>query len=109
MLLRQAGRHREYMAIVEGCGFNDWLIEKLKEYRCNEIVVMQPDSSSNKKTDKQIITTETELAKRTENNKEVAKMAAIPDITAMGASTLLSRIGGIKRFRNPDSLESYVT
>jgi len=40
------------MVIVEVCGFNHWLIEKLKEYKCNEIVVIQPDSSSNKKTDK---------------------------------------------------------
>ena len=215
-LARQAGKHRGFMAIVEVCGFNDWLIEKLKEYKCNEIVVMQPDSSSNKKTDKrdanalgellwnnrkrlkngerpngirriipasqkdaearqlsnfrqflitqrtrlvnkikgilnkhnmlqdaptklswtnkfrkwletvtlpsvdrlevdahlelwktcdkQIITIEMELAKRTEDNKEVAKIAAIPGITAMGAIALLARIGDIRRFKNPDSL-----
>jgi len=51
-LARQVGRHRGYMAIVEVCGFNDWLLEKLKEYKCSEIVVMQPNGSSNKKTDK---------------------------------------------------------
>ena len=51
-LTRQAGRCRGYMAIVEVCGFNHWLLEKLKEYQCNEIVVIQPDCSSNKKTDK---------------------------------------------------------
>jgi len=51
-LARQARRHRGYMAIVEVCGFNHWLLEKLKEYQCNEIVVIQPDSYSNKKTDK---------------------------------------------------------
>ena len=51
-LARQAVRHRGYMAIVEVCGFNHWLLEKLKENKCNEIVVIQPDSSSNKKTDK---------------------------------------------------------
>jgi hypothetical protein len=56
---------------------------------------------------KQIITIEMELAKRTEDNKEVAKIAAIPGITVMGASTLLSRIGDIKRFKNPDSLANY--
>jgi len=218
-LVRQAGRHRGYMAIVEVCGFNHWLLEKLKEYQCNEIVVIQPDCSSNKKTDKrdanalgellwnnrkrmqdgerpngirrivpagqedadarqlanlrqflitqrtrlinkikgilnkhnmqqdaptkrywtnkfrkwietvelpcidrlevdahlelwktydkQIITVETEIAKRSENNKEVAKIAAIPGISAMGAITLLSRIGDIKRFKNPDSLANY--
>jgi len=51
-LARQAGRHRGFMSIVEVCGFNHWLLEKLKEYQCNEIVVIQPGSSSNKKTDK---------------------------------------------------------
>jgi len=218
-LTRQAGRCRGYMAIVEVCGFNHWLLEKLKEHKCNEIVVIQPDSSSNKKTDKrdanalgellwnnrkrlqngerpngirrifpagqedaearqlsnfrqflitqrtrlinkikgilnkhnmlqdapterywtnkfrkwletvelpcidrlevdahleswktydkQIITVETKLVQRTENNKEVAKIAAIPGISAMGAITLLSRIDDIKRFKNPDSLANY--
>ena len=218
-LARQAGRHRGYMAIVEVCGFNHWLLEKLKEYKCNEIVVIQPNGYSNKKTDKrdanalgellwnnrkrlqngkrpngirriipanqedadarqlsnfrqflimqrtrlinkikgilnkhnmlqdaptklsftnkfrkwletvtlpcidrmevdahlelwktydkQIITIETEIAQRTENNKEVTKIAAIPGISAMGAITLLSRIGDIKRFKNPDSLANY--
>ena len=54
-LARQAGRRRGYMAIVEVCGFNQWLLEKLKEYKCNEIVVIQPDSYSNKKRDCSII------------------------------------------------------
>ncbi|MCL2347574.1 MAG: hypothetical protein FWC50_04855 [Planctomycetaceae bacterium] len=40
------------MAIVEVCGFNDWLLEKLKEYKCGEIVVIQPGGLSNQKTDK---------------------------------------------------------
>jgi len=218
-LARQAGRHRGFMAIVEVCGFNHWLLEKLKEYKCSEIVVIQPGSSSNKKTDKrdadalgellwnnrkrlqngerpngirrivpanqedaeirqlsnfrqflvtqrtrlinkvkgilnkhnmqqdaptklsftkkfrkwletvelpcvdrlevnahleqwkiydkQILTIETEIVQRTENNKEVAKIAAVPGISAMGAITLLSRIGDIKRFKNPDSLANY--
>jgi transposase len=216
---KKARKHRGYMAIVEVCGFNHWLLEKLKEYKCSEIVVIQPGSSSNQKTDKrdanalgellwnnrkrlqngerpngirriipanqkdgevrqlsnfrqflitqrtrlinkikgilnkhnmlqdaptklyftnkfrkwletatlpcvdrlevnalmelwksydkQIITIEMELAKRTEDNKEVAKIAAIPGISAMGAVTLLSRIGDIKRFKNPDSLANY--
>ena len=218
-LARQAGRHRGYMAILEVCGFNHWLIEKLKEYNCSEIVIVQPDGSANNKTDKndanslgellwnnrkrlqggqrpngirrivpagekdaevrqlsnfrqyligqrtrlinkvkgilnkhntaqdaptelcktnkfrkwletvslpvvdrmevdahleswkifdkQILEVELELAKRTENNKDVAKIAAIPGISAMGAITLLSRIGDIKRFKTPESLANY--
>ena len=51
-LSRQAGRHRGYMAIVEVCGFNEWLLEKLKKHGCKEIVVVQPDKSSKTKTDK---------------------------------------------------------
>lgn len=218
-LSRQAGRCRGYMAIVEVCGFNNWLLEKLKEYKCSEIVVVQPDSYSNNKTDKrdadalgellwnnrkrlqdgqrpngirriipaslendevrqlssfrrylitqrtrlinkikgilnkhniaqdaptelswtnkfkkwletvtlpcvdrleidahleswkiydkQILNIELELVKRTEGNQEVVKIAAIPGISAMGAITLLSRIGDIKRFKNPNSLANY--
>ena len=40
------------MAIVEVCGFNHWLIEKLKEYKCSEVVIVQPGGSANNKTDK---------------------------------------------------------
>jgi transposase len=49
---KKARRHRGYMAIVEVCGFNDWLLEKLKQTQCNEIVVIQPDNSALNKTDK---------------------------------------------------------
>jgi len=218
-LTRQAGRHRGYMAILEVCGFNHWLIEKLKEFKCTEIVIVQPGGSTNNKTDKndantlgellwnnrkrlqggqrpngirrivpadendtevrqlsnfrqyligqrtrlinkikgilnkhnmlqdaptercktnkfrkwletvslsvvdrmevdahleswkiydkQIIEVELELVKRTEGNKNVTKIAAISGISAMGAITLLSRIGDIKRFKTPDSLANY--
>jgi len=51
-LAKRARQHRGFMAIVEICGFNDWLLEKLKKAKCSEIVVIQPDKSSNKKTDK---------------------------------------------------------
>jgi len=218
-LLRQAGRHRGYMAIVEVCGFNQWLIEKLKQYKCHEIVIVQPENSSNNKTDtrdanslgellwnnrnrlrggqrpngirriipanqedaqirqlsnfrhflviqrtriinktkaivnkhnmdqecptkltrtqkyrqwlgkieipftdrleidshlellkvydKQILEVELELMKRAEGDKNVTKLAAIPGISPIGAITLLSRIGDIKRFKGPNSLANY--
>jgi len=51
-LKKQAGKARGFMAILEVCGFNHWLIKKLEEYGCKEIVLMQPEKTSNKKTDR---------------------------------------------------------
>jgi transposase len=221
--VKKARKHRGYMAIVEVCGFNDWLLEKLKQTQCSEIVVIQPDHFSVNKTDKrdanalgellwnnrtrlrdgqrpngirrivpadpadaqvrqlanfrqhliaqrtktvnkiktiidkhnmaqdaptqdsnthkfqqwikavqlpivdrlevdmnvqswelydkQIKGIESELVKRSEASKakmsDVYRLKAIPGISAMGAIILLSRIGDIKRFKNPDSLANY--
>ena len=49
---KKARKHRGSMAIVEVCGFNDWLLEKLKQTGCSEIVVIQPEKSALNKTDK---------------------------------------------------------
>jgi transposase len=223
IFVKKARKHRGYMAIVEVCGFNDWLLEKLKKTQCAEIVVIQPDLCALNKTDKrdadalgtllwnnrrrlqggqrpngirrifpadpadaqvrqlvnfrqhlvsqrtriinkikgminkhnlshdaptenyatqkfkqwiktvllpfvdrlevnmnieawelydkQILEVEGELVKRSEASKakmsDVYRLKAIPGISAMGAITLLSRIGDIKRFKNPDSLANY--
>ena len=217
---KKARKHRGYMAIVEVCGFNDWLLEKFRKTRCSEIVVIQPNNSAMHKTDKRDVNAlgellwnnrkrlqggqrpngirrifpadaqvrqlanfrqhlvmqrtviinkikgiinkhnmaqdaptpkydtkkfrkwialvqlpvvdrievdmniqswelydkhinevEAELVKRSEASetkmKEVYRLKAIPGISAMGAITLLSRIGDIKRFKNPDSLANY--
>ena len=40
-----------YVAIVEVCGFNDWLLQWLPQHGCQEIVLVQPDRRSKKKTD----------------------------------------------------------
>jgi transposase len=218
-MAKKSRKHRGYMAIVEVCGFNDWLLEKLKKSRCSEIVVIQPENSAMNKTDKrdanalgallwnnrkrllgglrphdirrifpadpadaevrqlanfrqylvtqrtrvvnkikgilnkhnkaqdapskkydtlkfrkwltkvqlpiidrlevdmnikawelydeQILETEMELVKRAEANKAMYRLKAIPGISAMGAIILLSRIGDIKRFKNPGSLANY--
>ena len=42
----------KFMAIVEVCGFNDWLIDMLRKWNCNEIVLIQPEKQSKKKTDR---------------------------------------------------------
>jgi len=58
--------------------------------------------------DKQILEIEAELVKRSEARvADVFRLSSIPGISAMGAITLLSRIGDIKRFKNPDSLANY--
>ena len=41
-----------WMAIVEVCGFNDYLLKLLKEYGCGEIILVQPETRGRKKTDR---------------------------------------------------------
>jgi transposase len=41
-----------FAAIVEVCGFNDWLLEMLAEYGCQHIVLIHPDQRSKRKTDR---------------------------------------------------------
>ena len=40
-----------FMAILEVCGMNPWLLEMLQEYGCRETVVIQPTERSKQKTD----------------------------------------------------------
>jgi len=41
-----------FVAILEVCGFNDWLVKLLAEYDCRELIVVQPEKRSKKKTDR---------------------------------------------------------
>jgi len=41
-----------FLAILEVCGMNPWLIEMLEKYGCREIVVIQPTERSKQKTDR---------------------------------------------------------
>ncbi|MDO5577416.1 MAG: IS110 family transposase [Fibrobacter sp.] len=41
-----------FMAIYETCGFGQWLHEKLREFGCKHILVVQPDTSTVQKTDR---------------------------------------------------------
>lgn len=45
-------RDPDFMAILEVCGFNDWLIEVLEKLKCREIVLIHPEKASKKKTDR---------------------------------------------------------
>jgi hypothetical protein len=41
----------EFMAILESCGFNDWLLKELRRRHCREIVLIHSEKPSKKKTD----------------------------------------------------------
>jgi transposase len=41
-----------YVSVVEVCGFNDYLIKLLREYGCREVVLVQPEGRSKRKTDR---------------------------------------------------------
>jgi transposase len=41
-----------FVAILEVCGFNDWLLKLLVEYGCRQSIVIQPEKRSKKKTDR---------------------------------------------------------
>jgi transposase len=41
-----------FLAILEVCGMNPWLLEMLQEYGCRETVVTQPTARSKQKTDR---------------------------------------------------------
>ena len=41
-----------FVAILEVCGFNDWLVKLLEEYGCRELILIQPEKRSKKKTDR---------------------------------------------------------
>ncbi len=51
-LRRLARPEGGFAAIVEICGFNDWLLKMLTEYGCRETVLIQVEKRSKKKTDR---------------------------------------------------------
>jgi transposase len=41
-----------FIAVLEVCGFNDWLIRMLRDYRCHKVILIQPDVRKRRKTDR---------------------------------------------------------
>ncbi len=41
-----------FVAVLEVCGFNDWLIEMLRNYRCEKVILIQPQEHKKRKTDR---------------------------------------------------------
>ena len=48
----RACAHDGYLAVVEICGFNDWLLKLLPEHGCRETIIGQPGEQSSHKTDR---------------------------------------------------------
>ena len=40
-----------FVAVLEVCGFNDWRIRMLRDYRCHRVILIQPDDRKKCKTD----------------------------------------------------------
>ncbi len=41
-----------FVAVLEVCGFNDWLIRMLQDYRCHKVILLQPEDRKKCKTDR---------------------------------------------------------
>jgi len=41
-----------FVAVLEVCGFNDWLIRLLLDYRCHKVILIQPEDRKKCKTDR---------------------------------------------------------
>jgi transposase len=41
-----------FVAVLEVCGFNDWLIRMLHEYRCHQVILIQSEERRLRKTDR---------------------------------------------------------
>ena len=50
--IRKRAGKAGFVAVVEVCGFNNWLVKLLDEYGCREVVLIQPEGRSKKKTDR---------------------------------------------------------
>src|SRR6476469_9136597 len=41
-----------FVAVLEVCGFNDWLIRMLQDYHCHKVILIQPEDRKKCKTDR---------------------------------------------------------
>ena len=44
--------NESFVAVLEVCGFNDWLIRMLHDYRCHKVILIQPEDRKLRKTDR---------------------------------------------------------
>jgi transposase len=45
-------KDESFVVVLEVCGFNDWLIEMLRNYRCHKVILIQPEEKKKRKTDR---------------------------------------------------------
>ena len=50
--LKETAGQAGYIAILEVCGFNDWLLELLPKYGCKQTILIQPTKKPKVKTDR---------------------------------------------------------
>jgi transposase len=61
-LTRERLREGEsFVAVLEVCGFNAWLIRMLHDYRCEKVILIQPEKKKKQKTDRRDAATLSEL------------------------------------------------
>src|SRR3954447_7058434 len=41
-----------FVAVLEVCGFNDWLIRLLRDYGCRKVILIKPEDRKKRKTDR---------------------------------------------------------
>jgi len=51
-ILKQAQAAGGWVVMLEVCGFNQWLIALLKKMECDDLILIQPDKKSRRKTDR---------------------------------------------------------
>ena len=44
--------NESFVAVLEVCGFNDWLIQMLHDYHCHKVILIQPEDRKLRKTDR---------------------------------------------------------
>ncbi len=49
---RRLAHGESFTAVLEVCGFNEWLIRMLKDYRCHKVILIQPEERKKQKTDR---------------------------------------------------------
>jgi len=94
-----------FAAIVELCGFNDWLLKMLDEFGCRRTVLVQPENRSKRKTDRRDANALGELLwvnrHRAAAGRKIAGMRQVlppsaEDAAARQATALRKRLGQLR-------------